>query len=267
MRKLKQNTARTVYIFVTDASNPQVGLPGLTLTLTVGKGGAAVSTTPGASQSSLGNGWYALGLTTTDTNTVGDLALRATADGANETNVILGEVQALIDSDIATAIAALDTALIADRGTAQAGGAAQTTLATTASTVDGSYRGMTLAIISGTGANQAREIVGYTGATRIALHPLAWNVQPDATSVYVVCRASDLSYLFEIAVLIYGAVDSVEGRIPAALVGGRMDASVDTGGLATDAVAEIADGVWDESRVGHQTPNTMGVTQGRIRRV
>ena len=73
---------------------------------------------------------------------------------------------------------------------------------------------------------------------------------------------------------------TLDGRIPAALVSGRMDASVgamaagvvtatavatgaiDADALAADAVAEIADGVWDEDATGHQTTGTFGQAIG-----
>jgi hypothetical protein len=70
--------------------------------------------------------------------------------------------------------------------------------------------------------------------------------------------------------------DNIQTRLPAALVSGRIDASVGavaTGAidaaaiaanaigaseLAADAVAEIADAVWDEARSGHVTAGTFG---------
>ena len=63
----------------------------------------------------------------------------------------------------------------------------------------------------------------------------------------------------------------IQSRLPAALVGGRIDASVGAmasgvltaAALATDAVGEIADGVWDEPYSGHTTAGTYG---GRIPR-
>lgn len=62
--------------------------------------------------------------------------------------------------------------------------------------------------------------------------------------------------------------DDIQTRLPAALVSGRMDSSVGAmaantltaSALATDAVAEIADGVWDEALAGHATAGTAGDT-------
>ena len=70
--------------------------------------------------------------------------------------------------------------------------------------------------------------------------------------------------------------DNIQTRLPAALVGGRMDASVgamaaavvtaaaiatdaiDADALAADAVAEIVDGVWDEAIAGHLGAGSTG---------
>ena len=70
--------------------------------------------------------------------------------------------------------------------------------------------------------------------------------------------------------------DDIQTRLPAALVSGRIDASVgamasgvvtaaalatgaiDADALAADAVGEIADGVWDEAIAGHLTAGTTG---------
>jgi hypothetical protein len=60
--------------------------------------------------------------------------------------------------------------------------------------------------------------------------------------------------------------EDIQSRLPAALVSGRMDASVGAmesnvltaSALATDAVGEIADGVWDEAYAGHTTAGSFG---------
>ena len=58
----------------------------------------------------------------------------------------------------------------------------------------------------------------------------------------------------------------IQARLPAALVSGRIDASVGAmaanaltaSALATDAVGEIVDAVWDEATSGHTTAGTTG---------
>jgi uncharacterized protein Yka (UPF0111/DUF47 family) len=66
----------------------------------------------------------------------------------------------------------------------------------------------------------------------------------------------------------------IQSRLPAALVGGRIDASVGAmasgvltaAALATDAVAEIADGVWDEAYSGHTAAGSFGKLLDTLRK-
>jgi hypothetical protein len=66
----------------------------------------------------------------------------------------------------------------------------------------------------------------------------------------------------------------IQGRLPAALVSGRIDASVGAmasgvltaAALATDAVGEIADGVWDEAYGGHTTAGSFGKLMDTLRK-
>jgi hypothetical protein len=77
-------------------------------------------------------------------------------------------------------------------------------------------------------------------------------------------------------IAIQADTDNIQTRLPAALVGGRMDSlvwgvgagaiaansfaanSITASALATDAVSEIADGVWDEALSGHATAGSAG---------
>lgn len=77
-------------------------------------------------------------------------------------------------------------------GTAQAGAAGTITLVATASAVNDFYNGMLVLILSGTGAGQARQVIDYVGATKVATIEPDWATNPDATSRYVVLPGSDL---------------------------------------------------------------------------
>lgn len=65
---------------------------------------------------------------------------------------------------------------------------------------------------------------------------------------------------------IVGDTNDIQARLPAALVGGRMDSSVgamaantlNASALATDAVDEIVDATWDEAIAGHLTAGSTG---------
>ena len=71
-------------------------------------------------------------------------------------------------------------------------------------------------------------------------------------------------------VTILADTNDIQTRIPAALVSGRIDASVGAiaadaitaASMAADASAEIADAVWDEDATGHQTQGTFGQAIG-----
>lgn len=175
---------------------------------------------------------------------------------------------------------AADTGIITVRtGTAQAGAGTTITLDAGASAVDNFYSGDLIFISSGTGAGQARFITSYVGATKVATVP-TWVVNPDNTSVFVIQpfgvinTGSGLDAAATRAALglasanldtQLGAIDDfldteitdIRNRLPAALVSGRMDASVgamaagvvtaaaiatdavDADALAADALAEI----------------------------
>jgi len=91
---LKQSTARSVVVFMTDSTDHVTGKTGLTLTITASKDGAAfASITPTVTE--LSNGWYKLALTTSHTDTLGDLALHITATGADPTDLVRQVLQFL----------------------------------------------------------------------------------------------------------------------------------------------------------------------------
>ena len=79
---LKQSTARNKLVFMTDSADHVTGKASLTLTITASKDGAAFSSIS-PTVTDLGNGWYNLALTTSHTDTLGDLALHITSTGAD----------------------------------------------------------------------------------------------------------------------------------------------------------------------------------------
>ncbi len=82
MNLLKLSTAREAMILMVGTADHLTGLAGLTLTITASKDGAAfASITPTVTDR--GSGWYSLALTTTHTNTLGDLALHITGTAAD----------------------------------------------------------------------------------------------------------------------------------------------------------------------------------------
>lgn len=101
MRLLKQSTSRNVMIFMTDSADHVTGKTGLTLTLTASKDGAAFgSITPTVTER--GNGWYSAALTTSHTDTLGDLVLHITGTGADPTDLVCQVVAGSLDADVSS---------------------------------------------------------------------------------------------------------------------------------------------------------------------
>lgn len=75
---------------------------------------------------------------------------------------------------------------IIQTGTAQGGTSNTITLAVGAASVSSLYNLEICVIIGGTGAGQARLILGYSGGSKIATVGRSWTVTPDNTSVYVI---------------------------------------------------------------------------------
>lgn len=91
MREIKQSTAANIMVFMADSTDHVTGKTGLTLTVTLSKdGGSFASISPTVTE--VGNGWYSIALSATDTNTIGDLVVRATATGADPAERVLNVV-------------------------------------------------------------------------------------------------------------------------------------------------------------------------------
>ena len=102
---LKQSTATNVMVFMTDSADHIAGKASLTLTITASKDGAAfASITPTVTDR--GSGWYNLALTTSHTDTLGDLVLHITGTGADPSDVPSRVVAGALDADVSTRLAA-----------------------------------------------------------------------------------------------------------------------------------------------------------------
>lgn len=127
MKILKQSTAYNLTVLMIDSADHVSGKTGLTLTINASKNGAAFSgITPTVTE--LSYGWYKLALTTSHTDTLGDLVLHITGTGADATDISLqivdylaGDVYsrigapagASVSADIATVAGYVDTEVAA----------------------------------------------------------------------------------------------------------------------------------------------------------
>lgn len=152
MRKAKQSTAKNVMVLMVDSTDHVTGKTGLTLTITASKdGGAFASISPTVTER--GNGWYSVALTSSHTDTLGDLALHITGTAADPADMVLLVEAGATDADVSTRL------------------------------------------------------------------PTASYTAPDNATIS--------------AIAVY--TDSIESRLPAALVGGRMDSALDS--TERDAIA------------------------------
>jgi hypothetical protein len=78
-------------------------------------------------------------------------------------------------------------------GTAQGGTSTTVTLDAGANASDNFYKNALVEITGGTGANQARNIASYVGATKVATVDNAWITTPDSTSTFVVTYSENTS--------------------------------------------------------------------------
>lgn len=85
MALLKQSTAYNRTFLMVDSADHITGKTGLTPTVTLSKNAGAFAAA-GGTVTEISSGWYKIALTTTDTNTVGDLAYHCTAAGADPTD-------------------------------------------------------------------------------------------------------------------------------------------------------------------------------------
>lgn len=158
-------------------------------------------------------------------------------------------------------------------GKAQAGAAGTITLDASASAVADFYDDAIIAIVAGVGVGQCRVIQAYDGTTKVATISPNWGTTPDSTSIFSIIpmgrvdvgmvagtaqTAGDLkASLNTIDDFVDTEIADIQARLPAALVGGRIDASV--GAMAANVItasainadaitaAKIADGAIDSA--------------------
>lgn len=96
---IKQSSTQCALLFfMTDEADHISGLTGLSPTVTISKNGAAFGS-PAGSVTEISSGWYKVAGNATDTNTLGPLALHATATGADPCDMIVGNVVAFDAQD------------------------------------------------------------------------------------------------------------------------------------------------------------------------
>lgn len=104
MRKAKQSTAKNVMVLMVAATDHITGLAGLALTITLSKDGAAFAGIAPV-VTDRGNGWYAVALGVSDTDTLGDLALHITGAAADPADMVILVEGGNTDVDVSSRMA------------------------------------------------------------------------------------------------------------------------------------------------------------------
>ena len=101
-------------------------------------------------------------------------------------------------------------AAYAQAGTAQAGTATSITLDAQASSTDNFYNGLTITLTGGAGAGQARTVLDYAGATKVAT-VAPWATVPDTTTTYAMSGIPQFLIELEVAAPVGDAARAAGG--------------------------------------------------------
>lgn len=99
MTNLKLSTATNRMILMVDSTDHVTGKTGLTLTITASKNGAAfASITPTVTERT--GGWYSLALTSSHTDTLGDLVIHCTGTNADPADRLFNVVPVNAEANV-----------------------------------------------------------------------------------------------------------------------------------------------------------------------
>jgi hypothetical protein len=252
MRLLKQSTAYDLMVFLTDSADHVAGKTGLTLTITASKAGAAfASISPTVTER--GNGWYALALTTSHTDTVGDLALHITASGADPADLVM-QVRANVLGDT---LPANVTQFGGSNGTF-ASGRPEVNTTHAAGTAWGSGA-ITAASIASNAITAAKIATDAIGAAQLAADAVAEIQSGLATASNLATVAgyidTEVAAILTVAVKLDSALES-DGSGGYQFTTLALENAPSGGGSLT--VQDIVDGVWDEPMASHAVSGSTG---------
>lgn len=97
---LQGSNAYPLLFFMTDSADSKTGKTGLSPTVTISKNGGSFGS-PSGSVTEIANGWYKVAGNATDTDTLGQIALHATGSGADDCDMLVGQVVSFNPRDAA----------------------------------------------------------------------------------------------------------------------------------------------------------------------
>lgn len=290
---LKQSTASQSVIigpFVddTDGKTAETGLTISNTDIKLSKNGATLASKNSGGGTHDADGYYAITLDATDTNTVGRLqlsvretgalpvyhefevleeaiydalygasatgALPVSSGGITSSSFGAGAINAaaIADAAIDRATFAADTGLQSIRSnTAQAGASGSVTLDASASSTTDFYKGDIIYLTGGTGAGQYRLCTAYNGTTKVATVLPAWATNPDNTSTFAVIPRGmgDLQTILAAAV----STSTAQLGVNSVQAGGTAwgSGAITAASIAADAItaAKIADNAIDAGAI------------------
>lgn len=213
MRVLKQSTAATVmfgpFVDKTDGVTAETGLASAATEISKAGGAFGAGPTLGTHDS---DGWYPISLTTTHTNTLGDLTIKGVDDATH------------------LPVWAHFTVLPAN-----------------------AYD----ALVSGSGVGMRSDVQGWLGSAPVAVNSAG--VPRVDLDLIEGANVSTTTAQLGVNTVQAGGTAWGSGAITVGVI--AADA-IGASELAADAVAEIADAVWDEDATAHQTQGTFGQAIG-----
>ncbi len=162
MNLLKQSTARNASVFMTQSADHVTGLAGATLTINASADGGAFSPiTPVVTD--LTNGWYSLALTTTHTQTLGDLVLHITATSADPTDLLMQVVLDLPGATVSSVTGAVGSVTGAVGSVTGAVGSVTGAVGSVTGNVEGNIVGTVASVVGNIGGNVVGTVASVVG--------------------------------------------------------------------------------------------------------
>lgn len=270
MRRLPQSTAYTVMLKVFQSSDHTTKATGATVAITISKnGGAFGNPNAGATNATeVSNGWYKVTLDTTDTGTLGDLVVRGTATGCDDSEQLMQVVKATNGGLTALPDAAAEASgglFTRGTGAGQINQDGNGRIDTNAVRIDGSafsthaagmvpadLRDIAGSAVSASTAQLGVNVVNFGGSAGtfaagipdVNVAKVAGTSQTAKDLGATLGTPAGVSIAADIAG-VQADTDNIQTRLPAALVSGRMDSSI--GAVASGAIgaAGFASGAFD----------------------